>query len=74
MPFIEGFFGFFGGKWYKSGLFGATTHKYIDFTALNAGSMRPWEKENLQLVTNIEKSAHDMPTSPSNHVCNQLEL
>ena len=28
---------FFGGKWYKSGLFGATTHKYIDFTALNAG-------------------------------------
>ena len=28
---------FFGGIWYKNGLFGATTHKYIDFTALNAG-------------------------------------
>ena len=31
------FVGFFGGKWYKNGLFEATTHKYIGFTALNAG-------------------------------------
>ena len=34
---LKVFLVFFGGKWYKSGLFGATTHKYIDFTALNAG-------------------------------------
>ena len=34
------FVGFFGGKWYKNGLFEATTHKYIGFTALNAGIRR----------------------------------
>jgi hypothetical protein len=35
MPFIEGFFGFFGGKWYKSVYLGPPHTKYIDFTALN---------------------------------------
>ena len=34
------FASFFGGIWYKNGLFGATTHHYIDFTALNAGKKK----------------------------------
>ena len=49
------FVSFFGGIWYKNGLFGATTHKYIDFTALNAGIR--WEK-NIYFCTHLYHRDH----------------
>ena len=58
---------FFGGilhvhvVWYKNGLFGATTHKYIDFTALNAGIR--WERKS-QIGTNQKKT---LPSCPRVH-------
>ena len=35
---------------------------------------RGLNEKKSQIVTNLQKSAPDMPTSPSNQVCNQLEL
>ena len=49
------FVGFFGGKWYKNGLFEATTHKNTDFTALNAGIR--WEK-NIYFCTHLYHRDH----------------
>ena len=69
--FCSKLFAPFRGKVVQNSLFGATTHKYIDFTALNAGIR--WERKS-QISTNLEKNAPVMPTSPSNHVCRKLEL
>ena len=73
---VENYFLFFPpattrGKVVQNCLFGATTHKYIDFTALNAGIR--YERKS-QIRTNLEKNAPVIPTSPSNHVCTELEL
>ena len=32
------------------------------------------KEKKSQIYTNLEKSAPDMPTSPSSHVCTKLEL
>ena len=56
---------FFGGKWYKNGLFGATTHKNIDFTALNAGIR--WEK-NIYFWNHLYHHDHDGRLIPASYV------
>ena len=60
---------FFGGKWYKNGLFGATTHKNIDFTALNAGIR--WEK-NIYLWYHLYHHDHDGRLIPARYVVPQI--
>ena len=35
---------------------------------------RGLNEKKSQIATNLQKSAHDMLTSPSNHVCKELEL
>ena len=59
------FVGFFGGKWYKNGLFGATTHKYIGFTALNAGIR--WEK-NIYFWNHLYHHDHVDRLIPASYV------
>ena len=59
------FVGFFGGKWYKNGLFEATTHKNTDFTALNAGIRR---EKNIYFCTHLYHRDHGGRLIPANYV------
>ena len=64
------FVSFFGGIWYKNGLFGATTHHYIDFTALNAGKKK---ERKSHFWTQLYHHARNGRLFPASYMCPKLE-
>ena len=67
--FCSKLFAPFRGKVVQNSLFGATTHKYIDFTALNAGIR--WERK-IHLWYHLYHRDHDDRLIPASYVVPQI--